>query len=186
MRSLFRARATRRAGLVGGELHGPEVVPRRATGEWAYGNLGPRIAVEIPRHRGHDPIVERTAVEIGLHRVPGDRTQVAPAAGRRVEVHRPEVVLRRAMGEWGYGNLGPPIAVEIPRRREQGPIVESAAVEIGLHPVSGDRTQVAPAAGRRLEVHDPEVVPRRALDVRGDGNLGPPIAVEIPRHRETP
>jgi len=30
---------SRWTGSVGSELHDPEVVPRRATGEWAYGNL---------------------------------------------------------------------------------------------------------------------------------------------------
>src|SRR5437870_154288 len=97
-------------------------------------------------------------------------TQVIPTGALRVELHHPEVIANSAFHVGRNGNLidqymGQWISTEIefPRDRELGSKIHSAAVEIGVHQMSGNRAHMLPTRTFGIKLYHPEVIATRSL-----------------------
>src|SRR6266487_1749790 len=164
----------------GAVLQNPEVVSWGAWGVGSDSDLVVGIAIEVAHNGELGRILESTGVKISLHAVARDRTQVVPAAG--AVLHDPGHVSWGAWGVESDSDLVVGIAIEVAHNGELGRILESTGVEISLHAVTRDRTQVVPAAGAVLQ--NPEVVSWGAWGVGSDSDLVVAIAIEVAHNGE--
>src|SRR5205085_6821686 len=124
--------------------------------------VGPAVVVQV-RHRGEEG-----------HRAGGEGLLGGEGGGggpgrRRVQEHR-----RRVVGEVGDGEVGPAVAVEVAHRHAVGTVRVGADGE-GL--LGGEGSAARPGRGG-VQQHR-----HRVVVIVGGGEVGPAVAVEVPRRQ---